>query len=113
MERFNHTLCKVLAKQTEGIEDWDMFLVPSLYSYRSASLKATGITPFYLTYERGTIWPNEETKGITLKKRVETLVKELPIKRNKAHQKVKIGKQKIIANYNLKDPHQFKVGDKI
>ena len=113
VERYNRTLCEALAKQTEGIEDWDMFLAPSLYSYRSAPLKATGITPFYLTYGRGTTWPNEETNGITLKERVETLMEELPIKRNEAHQKVKIGKEKMIANYSPKDPHQFKVGDKV
>ena len=105
MERFNRTLCEALAKQTEGIEDWDMFLAPSLYSYHSAPLKATGMTPFYLTYGRGTTWPDEETKEITLKERVETLVEELPIKRNEAYQKVKVGKEKMIANYSPKDPH--------
>ena len=38
---------------------------------------------------------------------------ELPIKRNQVQQKVKEGKAKMIAKYSLKDPHQFKVGDKV
>ena len=113
VERFNRTLCEALARQTEGVEDWDMFLAPSLYAYRTAPLKTTGMTPFYLTYGRGTTWPNEEIPKIDLKEHVENLMNKLPINRNQALQKVKEGKAKMIAKYNPKDPHQFKVGDKV
>ena len=113
VERFNRTLCESLARQTEGVENWDEFLAPSLYAYRTAPLKATGMTPFYLAYGRGTIWPNEEIPEIDLKERAESLLNDLPIKRNQAHEKVKQGKAKMIANYSPKDPHQFKEGDKV
>jgi len=71
------------------------------------------MTPFYLAYGRGTIWPNEEIPEIDLKERAESLLNDLPIKRNQAHEKVKQGKAKMIANYSPKDPHQFKEGDKV
>lgn len=36
VERFNRTLCKLLAKITEDKENWNQYLVPVLFIYKIA-----------------------------------------------------------------------------
>jgi hypothetical protein len=77
VERFNKTLCESLAKL--GGKDWDKRIAPVLFAYRSKNHSSTGMTPFYLTYGRKVILPNsEEIKGISMVKRVEVIIEELP-----------------------------------
>ena len=83
VERFNKTLCESLAKL--GGKEWDKQIAPVLFAYRSKIHSSTGMTPFYLTYGRRVTIPNEEkNKGISIIKRVEEIIEELPIKRNQA-----------------------------
>jgi len=50
VERFNRTLCESLAKLTEGKEDWDRYISPVLFAYRTSKQSSTKMTPFYLLY---------------------------------------------------------------
>ncbi|EXX61266.1 hypothetical protein RirG_172780 [Rhizophagus irregularis DAOM 197198w] len=48
------------------------------------------MTPFYLTYGRRVILPNdEEVRGTTMIKRIEHIIEELPIKRHEAKKNIK------------------------
>ena len=52
MKYFNRTLCESLAKITEGKGDWDEFITPTLFAYRTSKQASTKFTSFYLVYGR-------------------------------------------------------------
>ncbi len=52
VEAFNGSLKKTLAKLSEGIEDWDKFISPALFAYRTSTVKTIGVAPDLLTYGR-------------------------------------------------------------
>src|SRR6266498_3547597 len=52
VERFNKTLCESLAKLNDERENWDEYISPTLFAYRTKINKSTQFTPFYLTYGR-------------------------------------------------------------
>ena len=47
-ERFNRTLCESLAKLSEEEKQWDEFIEPVLFAYRTTKHSTTKFTPFYL-----------------------------------------------------------------
>jgi len=58
VERFNKTLCELLAKySSEWKEDWDVFLPSALFAYRTMRQNTTRYEPFYLTYGRDATLP--------------------------------------------------------
>ena len=54
VERFNRTLCESLAKNVslmDGEEsEWDLFIAPTLFAYRTSKNSVTKMTPFFLMY---------------------------------------------------------------
>jgi hypothetical protein len=60
VERFNRTLCEMLAKYSnEWKQDWDIFLPSALFAYRTLRQNTTHYEPFYLTYGRDATLPIE------------------------------------------------------
>ena len=58
VERFNRTLCEMLAKYTyQYQQDWDIFLPSALFAYRTMRQNTTRYEPFYLTYGRDAVLP--------------------------------------------------------
>jgi hypothetical protein len=127
VERFNKTLIESLAKlvkekltiyRNREYEDknWDQRIAPILFAYRSKIQKSSKMTPFYLTYGRRVILPNdEEVKGITMIKRIEHIIEELPIKRNEAKKNIeKAQKQQKKYNDKIgKRKQNFQIEDKV
>jgi len=57
-ERFNHTLCNMLAMYVSKHQrDWDRFISFALFAYRTAVQDSTKETPFYLIYGRDPCLP--------------------------------------------------------
>src|SRR2546429_4814457 len=63
VERFNRTLCESLAKLTERTNDWDLFIAPVLFAYRTSKHSTTKIEPFYLVYGRSARLPIDFTEN--------------------------------------------------
>ena len=60
VERFNRTLCEILARYSGAYkEDWDVFLPSALFAYRTIRQNTTQYEPFYLTYGREATLPIE------------------------------------------------------
>src|SRR5579859_7635928 len=58
VERFNKTLCEILAKYSiKYKEDWDVFLPSALFAYQTMCQNTTRYEPFYLTYGRDAVMP--------------------------------------------------------
>jgi Integrase zinc binding domain/Integrase core domain len=62
VERFNRTLCEVLAKCSNQFEaDWDHFVPAALFAYRTSQHSTTRHEPFFLLYGRDALLPVETT----------------------------------------------------
>ena len=58
VEQFNCTLQAILAKTvSDNQHDWDTHLPKALFAYRTAVHKATGFTPFHVTFEHSPMLP--------------------------------------------------------
>ena len=57
MERFNRTLCESLAKLAERSTQWDQYISPVLFAYRTSKQSVTKIEPFYLVYRQNATLP--------------------------------------------------------
>ena len=63
VERFNRTLIEALAKTAKDhVEDWDKYIAPILFAYRTSTHSTTKISPFYLVYGREAKLPADRTK---------------------------------------------------
>ena len=47
VERFNRTLCESLAKTIEYDDEWDLYISPILFAYRTSKHSTTKIESFY------------------------------------------------------------------
>lgn len=117
VERFNRTLCESLAKLVKQVEQWDQFIQPVLFAYRTSKQSTTKISPFYLTYGREAKLPiddltqNEEQ----LSDRINKLVNELPHDRESTRQRIdqQQAKQKLHHDQQIKRHRSFQIGDKV
>ena len=57
VERFNRTLCESLAKLSLKNNDWDLYIAPTLFAYRTTKHSTTKIEPFFMVYRRSARLP--------------------------------------------------------
>src|SRR6266498_675619 len=50
VERFNKTLCEGIAKLAEEVNQWDKFIQPVLFAYRTKELRISKQSPYMLVY---------------------------------------------------------------
>ncbi len=51
MERFNKSLCDLLAKLMDESAEWDIFVEPALWVHRTAINSSIQLSPFMIVYE--------------------------------------------------------------
>ena len=117
VECFNRTLCEFLAKITEGKGDWDEFIEPTLFAYRTSKQASTKFTPFYLVYEKSPQMPYDEVDEIlqgNLLDRLYQLTEELPGNQERAHGNILKAQKKQKARHDLKvKERKYKIRDKV
>ena len=90
MEHFNRTLCESLAKLVEQTNEWDKYVKPVLFAYRTSKQSTTQMTPFYLTYGRDAVLPMDQ-QGLaseTLVQRINKLINVLLHEREIARKRI-------------------------
>jgi len=111
VERFNRTLIEALSKvATENLSEWDKYIAPVLFAYRTNRHSTTRITPFYLVYGREAKLPTDNTtieEERHVINHIETQVDQLPLIRNQAQRKIHEEQQK------QKDRHDHKIKQKL
>ncbi len=50
VERFNKMLCEGIAKLAEEVDQWDKFIQPVLFAYRTKELRISKQSPYILVY---------------------------------------------------------------
>lgn len=124
-ERFNQTLCNSLVKYLNDKQDnWDDFLDPCLLAYRTAVHKATGKTPFFLTYGKEPTLviedkfpvgpqPLSSDQGDALNRRLETCMGMFSCVED-ASKSIADSQKKSKVYYDAKHaPVEYEVGDEV
>jgi Integrase zinc binding domain/Integrase core domain len=112
VERFNGTLKKTLSKICEETEEWDKFIAPALFAYRTSKVDTIGVAPSILENGRTLKLPGGSQSNETIWQRVEKMVIDLPIFQENAMKVLKKAQEKMQQNYKVK-PTQFQVGDEV
>ena len=128
VERFNKTLCEILAKYSGMYrEDWDVFLPSALFAYRTIRQNTTRYEPFYLTYGREAtlpidleipVYPLGEYPEVSIEEacfqRIAQLTSRLIDDRQQAQKNITKaqGKQKKRHDENIK-VHIYRIGDQV
>lgn len=119
VERFNRTLAEALARTAAGnLSNWDTYIAPVLFAYRTTRHSTTKLTPFSLLYGREARLPldnMEIEEESTLVSHIEGQIDELPIKRETAKLMIEKSqiKQKDRHDAKLRNSKQFVEGDKV
>ncbi len=118
VERFNKTLCESLAKLNEERENWDEYISPTLFAYRTKINKSTQFTPFYLTYGRKAKLPFDDDDNeteITLNDRVKEMSVDLTQAKKKAIENIEKSQnnQKKYHDRKIKRRSDLNIGDKV
>ena len=98
--------------------DWDLFIAPTLFAYRTTKHSTTKIEPFFLVYERSARLPMDETEAtnpLNENDRLYALINDVPHIRSKARDTIFHAqiKQKNFHDKKLRTPHDFQIGDKV
>ena len=67
VERFNRTLCELLAKLSLTNNDWDLYIAPTLFAYRTTKHTTTRMEPFFLVYGRSARLPMDPSEKDNLR----------------------------------------------
>src|SRR6266540_2165152 len=117
VERFNKTLCESLAKLNEERENWDEYISPTLFAYKTKINKSTQFTLFHLTYGRETILSFDEDNKteITSEERVEEISTKFTQIKKKALENIEKSQssQKKYHDRKIKRKSNLNIGDKV
>jgi hypothetical protein len=118
VEQFNRTLCESLAKLDLKTNDWDLFIAPTLFAYRTTKHSTTRIEPFFLLYGRIArlpMDPLEEENSKSLEERINYLIDDVPQIREKARSQVTESqiRQKDRHDKKITKKVNFQIGDKV
>ena len=116
VERFNRTLCESLAKMSDKTNDWDLFIPPVLFAYRTTKHSTTKVEPFFMVYGRSARLPMdglEEDNRNVENDRLHTLIDEVPQIRQKARTEVLHSQDKQKAKLGLTKSTTFLIGEKV
>ena len=117
VERFNRTLCEILAKLSQDNNEWDTFIAPALFAYRTSKHSTTKIEPFYLVYGRNAKLPvdDQEDSSSNVLDRIRQLVDNVPQIRIQTKERIKQAqiRQKQVHDDKLRKPVTYQIGDKV
>ena len=98
----------MIAKITLGEEDWDRYISPCLFAYRTSKVEGIGTTSVFLAMGLHPRLPMEATKEETIWERIKHLVVNVPLFRKEALERM-LEKQE---PQPVWEPH-FKIGDQV
>jgi hypothetical protein len=117
VERFNRTLCEALAKLVNHSNEWDKYVAPALFAYRTSKQATTQVTPFYLTYGREARLPVDDLSNdfVTIQQRITSLIDELPLLRESVKKMIdeKQAEQKQRYDQRISQEIVYAIGDKV
>ena len=116
VERFNRTLCESLAKLSLTNNDWDLYIAPTLFAYRTTKHTTTRMEPFFLVYGRSARLPMDPSEKDNLRAesdRLSEIIDRVPQARIEAQINISQAqvRQKDHHDEGVKRKQLFKIGD--
>ena len=120
VERFNKTLCEMLAKVSEQENQWDQHINEVLFAYRTRKHSTTQQTPYFLVYGKEPILPIDDNTNTTPNELHEKYRREYELInlseiRRLTRERIEQSQDKLKKRHDEKIPYEtkFKIGDKI
>ena len=119
VERFNQTLGEALARTAaDHLDDWDKYIAPILFAYRTSKHSTTKVTPFYLVYGREAKLPIDDSKieeERSVVQHIFTQLDVLLIARNHVQRTIKSAqdKQKDLHDRRIRFTPVYQIGDQV
>ena len=103
---------------SDKTNDWDLFIPPVLFAYRTTKHSITKIEPFFMVYGRSPRLPMDELENDeinTENDRLRYLIDEVPQIRQKARTQILQAQNKQMENHHkkLNKSLDFQIGDKV
>ena len=112
IERFNGTLKNTLTKIGQETDDWDDFIAPALFAYRTHHIDSIGATPAFVDKGRELRLPGQMNTRQTIWERLVHIVTNVPIIRAEVIPQLLKAKQRDKQRHHVK-PTTFQVGDQV
>jgi hypothetical protein len=111
-------LCESLARLSLKNNDWDLYIAPTLFAYRTTKHSTTKIEPFFLVYGRSARLPidvAQPSDPYATNDRLVELIDEVPPIRIQAKRQItqSQNKQKDHHDKSVKRSNQFEIGTKV
>ena len=79
VERFNKTLCEGIIKLAEEVDQWDRFIQPVLFAYKTKELRISKQSPYMLVYgKEPTLVMDYGKHGGSIMERLLEITKKVP-----------------------------------
>jgi transposase InsO family protein len=96
VERFNKTLCEGLAKVADVISDWDKYIQPVLFAYRTKQLRISNKSPYVLAYGKEPTMVMDESRGTnTMVERLMEITDKVPQLRESARRAIQRSQEQL------------------
>jgi transposase InsO family protein len=95
VERFNRTLCEGIAKVADKIMDWDRYIQPVLFAYRTKNLRISNKSPYVLVYGKEPSMVMDETKRSSIIERLLEITEKVPQLREAARRAIKLSQEEL------------------
>jgi transposase InsO family protein len=105
VERFNKTLCEGIAKVADSIFDWDNYIQPVLFAYRTKELRISNKSPYVLVYGREPTMVMDESNRSSIIERLLEITDKVPQLRESARRAIKKAQEEL--------EHKFQKGKEI
>ena len=112
VERFNKTLCEEITKVAENLQEWNKYIQPILYAYRTKELAISKTSPYKLVYGMEPKVIENPEVGIEISERLLEITNRVPQLRASARKAIKEAQDKINLAFGEKERlPKFKIGD--
>jgi hypothetical protein len=106
-----------LAKLVNHSNEWDKYVSPVLFAYRTSKQATTQVTPFYLTYGREARLPVDDLTNdfVTIQQRIMELIDQLPVLRESVKETIGEKQAEQKQRYDQQVPQEtvYAIGDKV
>ena len=112
VERFNKTLCEGIAKLAEEVDQWDKFIQPVLFAYRTKELRISKQSPYMLVYGREpTLVMDYGKHGGSIMERLLEITEKVPQLREAARRTIQKSQAELDKRFEGMKTQEFQKGE--
>src|SRR6266498_1958791 len=111
VERFNKTLCEGIAKLAKEVDQWDRFIQPVFFAYRTKELKISKQSPYILVYgKEPTLVMDYGKHGGSIMERLLKITEKVPQLREVARRAIRKSQAELDKSFEGMKTQEFQKG---